>query len=176
LLSRLGGTGDLWTGSRGTRCAHVVSRSLITISRELLFTCYWGVGEGHRFVYLHTSMQYNCSHTSTKLICARSFSCRSRQLTCGSPSASEEKLRGKKWSLIEVFSLRGLRNGPGYTINNYVQFNQTTTYHVNECLAILAESGSETTSEVLKIQNFPGWGGMPPDPPSRCVLCTHTLY
>jgi len=30
---------------------------------------------------------------------------------------------GKKWSLIEVFSLRGLRNGPGYTINNYVKFN-----------------------------------------------------
>ena len=50
------------------------------------------------------------------------------------------------------------------------------SYHVNECLAILAESGSETTSEALKIQNFPGGGGMLPHPPSRCVLCTHTLY
>jgi len=37
------------------------------------------------------------------------------------------------------------------------------TYHVNECLALLAESGSETTSEALKIQNFPG--GRAPRPP-----------
>ena len=48
--------------------------------------------------------------------------------------------------------------------SSIVQFNQTAkTYHVNECLAILAESGLETTSEALKIQNFPG-GGMHPDP------------
>ena len=39
-------------------------------------------------------------------------------------------------------------------IISIVQFNQTAkTCHVNECLAILAESGSETTSEALKIQN-----------------------
>ena len=45
-----------------------------------------------------------------------------------------------------------------------VQFNQTAkTYHVNECLAILAESGSETTSEALKIQNLPG-GACPQTP------------
>ena len=61
-------------------------------------------------------------------------------------------------------------------IISIVQFNQTAkTYHVNVCLAILAESGSETTSEALKIQNFPG-GGMPPQTPSRCMLCTHILY
>ena len=42
-------------------------------------------------------------------------------------------------------------------IISIVQFNQTAkTYHVNECLAILAESGSETTSEALKIQIFLG--------------------
>jgi len=47
-------------------------------------------------------------------------------------------------------------------IISIVQFNQTAkTCHVNECLAILAESGSETTSEALKIQNFPGWGDAP---------------
>jgi len=38
------------------------------------------------------------------------------------------------------------------------------SYHVNERLAILAESGSETTSEALKIQNFPGGA------------CPHTLH
>ena len=58
-------------------------------------------------------------------------------------------------------------------INNYVQFNQTAkTYHVNECLAILAESGSETTSEALKIQNFPG-GACPQTPlVGACFACT----
>ena len=40
-------------------------------------------------------------------------------------------------------------------IISIVQFNQIAeTCHVNECLAILAESGSETTSEALKIQNI----------------------
>ena len=49
-------------------------------------------------------------------------------------------------------------------IISIVQFNQTAkAYHVNECLAILAESGSETTSEALKIQNFPG-GACPQTP------------
>ena len=49
-------------------------------------------------------------------------------------------------------------------IISIVQFNQTAkTYHANECLAMMAESGSETTSEVLKIQNFPG--GHAPRPP-----------
>jgi len=63
-------------------------------------------------------------------------------------------------------------------IISIVQFNQTAkTYYVNECLAIglLAESGSETTSEVLKVQNFPG-GACPQTPPSRCVLCTHINF
>ena len=49
-------------------------------------------------------------------------------------------------------------------IISIVQFNQTAkTYYVNECLTILAESGSETTSEALKIQNFPG-GACPQTP------------
>jgi len=43
-------------------------------------------------------------------------------------------------------------------IISIVQFNQTAkTYHVNECLAILAENGSETTSEALKNSKF-SWG------------------
>ena len=36
------------------------------------------------------------------------------------------------------------------------------SYHINEYLAILAESGSETTSEALKIQNFPGGHALRP--------------
>ena len=62
-------------------------------------------------------------------------------------------------------------------IISMVQFNQTAeTYHVNECLAILAESGSETTSEleVLKIQNFPG--GTCPQNPLVGACFAHTLY
>jgi len=62
--------------------------------------------------------------------------------------------------------------GPG----NEAKFNQTAkTYHVNECLAILADSGSETTSEALKIKNFPG-GGMPPDPPTVVGACFARTY
>ena len=39
----------------------------------------------------------------------------------------------------------------------------------------LAETGSKSTSEELKIFNFSG-GGMPPDPSSKCVLCTHIIH
>ena len=61
-------------------------------------------------------------------------------------------------------------------IISIVQFNQTAkTYHVNEFLAILAESGSETTSEALKIQNFPR-GACPQTPLVGALLCTHILY
>jgi len=84
---------------------------------------------------------------------------------------------GKKVVINRNFQLSWFEKWPWlhYTENDDVKFNQTAkTYHVNECLAILAESGSETTSEVLKIINFPG--GMPPDPPSRYVLCMLILY
>jgi len=47
-------------------------------------------------------------------------------------------------------------------------------YHVNECLAILAESGSETTSEALKIQNFPG--GACPHTPLVGACFARTFY
>ena len=76
--------------------------------------------------------------------------------TLRKPISLGREASGKKWSLIEVFSLRVLRNGPGYTINNYIYSLIKLQKHVIECLAILAESGSETTSEALKIQNFPG--------------------
>jgi len=66
-------------------------------------------------------------------------------------------------------------------IISIAQFNQTAkTYHVNECLAILAESGPETTSEVLKIQNFPGAGGRGggecPQTPLVGACFAHTFY
>ena len=48
------------------------------------------------------------------------------------------------------------------------------TYHVNECLAILAESGLETTAEAQKIQNFPG--GACPQTPLVGVCFARTLY
>jgi len=60
-------------------------------------------------------------------------------------------------------------------ITSIVQFNQTAkTYHANECLAILAESASETTSEVLKIQNFPR--GTCPQTPLVGVCFARTFY
>ena len=60
-------------------------------------------------------------------------------------------------------------------IISIVQFTQTAkTYLVNECLAILAESGSETTSEALKIQNF--LGGARPQTPLVGVCFAHTFY
>jgi len=59
--------------------------------------------------------------------------------------------------------------------SSIVQFNPTTkTYHVNECLAILAESGSEITSEALKIQNFPG--GACPHTPLVGACFIRTFY
>jgi len=60
-------------------------------------------------------------------------------------------------------------------IISIVQLNQNAkTYHVNECLAILAESGSETTSEALKIQNFPG--GACPQTPLVGACIARTFY
>ena len=37
-----------------------------------------------------------------------------------------------------------------------------------------AKMAQKSTSKHLKRANFSG-GGMPPDPPSKCVLCTHIL-
>jgi len=62
-------------------------------------------------------------------------------------------------------------------IISIVQFNQTAkTDHVNECLAILAESGSETTSEALKIQKFSWGGGACPQTPLVGVCLARTFY
>jgi len=72
--------------------------------------------------------------------------------------------------LAEAHQPRTFRNR---SFGNKVVVNRS--YHVNECLAVLAESGSETTSEALKIQNFPG-GACPQTPlVGTCVLCTHIL-
>jgi len=46
--------------------------------------------------------------------------------------------------------------------------------YINECLAILAESGSKTTSEALKIQNFPG--GACPQSPLVGACFARTFY
>ena len=42
----------------------------------------------------------------------------------------------------------------------------------------LAETGSKTTSEELKLKMFlgGGGGGGDPDPPSKCMLCTHIIF
>jgi len=61
---------------------------------------------------------------------------------------------------------------PNRSFGNKVVVNRS--YHVNECLAILAESGSETTSEALKIQNFPGEAC--PQTPLVGACFAHTFY